>query len=79
MRYITTLKDNETTNINKWTLDKLVNDQAIAELSSHLDKLKNEVKDIRRERDKWKKACEDAGLEPKSDDDASGDNEDSDS
>ena len=79
MRYITELKDNETNNINKWTLDKLVNDQAIAELSSHLEKLKSEVKDVRRERDKWKKACEDAGLEAKSDEDAGGDDEESDS
>ncbi|KAK3375092.1 hypothetical protein B0H63DRAFT_452907 [Podospora didyma] len=40
--FITQLKENETQNIEKWTLEKLLTEQAIAELSQSNDKLKQE-------------------------------------
>lgn len=41
--FITQLKENETQNIEKWTLEKLLTEQAIAELSASNDKLKAEI------------------------------------
>ncbi|KIH88320.1 bHLH factor, other [Sporothrix brasiliensis 5110] len=41
--FITQLKENETQNIEKWTLEKLLTEQAIAELSASNDKLKAEL------------------------------------
>ena len=43
VQYITQLKDNEKKNIEKWTLEKLLTDQAISELSNSNDKLKTEL------------------------------------
>lgn len=43
MVFITQLKENETQNIEKWTLEKLLTEQAIAELSASNDKLKAEI------------------------------------
>lgn len=67
VQYITQLKDNETRNIEKWTLEKLLTDQAIAELSSSVERLKNDLNRAYREVERWKRACQDAGLEPKDD------------
>ena len=67
VQYITQLKDNETRNIEKWTLEKLLTDQAIAELSSSVERLKNDLNRADREVERWKRACQDAGLEPKDD------------
>ena len=65
MQYIAQLKDNEARNIEKWTLEKLLTDQAIAELSSSVDRLKDERDQAFREAERWKKACQEAGLEIK--------------
>ncbi|KAK3333134.1 hypothetical protein B0T19DRAFT_117614 [Cercophora scortea] len=61
--FITQLKENETQNIEKWTLEKLLTEQAIAELSQSNDKLKQECERLYRERDTWKKAAQGAGLQ----------------
>jgi transcriptional regulator CBF1 len=65
--FITQLKDNETQNIEKWTLEKLLTEQAIAELSASNDKLKAETERAWREVETWKQACQSAGLNPKKD------------
>lgn len=62
VQFITQLKDNETQNIEKWTLEKLLTEQAIAELSSSCDKLKNECQRARAECEQWKKAAQKAGI-----------------
>jgi len=62
---ITQLKDNETRNIEKWTLEKLLTDQAIQELSTSNDKLKSDLDRTRKECETWKKICQKAGLGPK--------------
>lgn len=66
--FITQLKENETQNIEKWTLEKLLTEQAIAELSASNDKLKAECERAWREVETWKKTCQSAGLNPKKDD-----------
>ncbi|CAG8954539.1 hypothetical protein HYALB_00001492 [Hymenoscyphus albidus] len=66
--FITQLKENETQNIEKWTLEKLLTEQAIAELSTSNDKLKAECERAWREVETWKKTCQLAGLDPKKDD-----------
>lgn len=65
--FITQLKENEAQNIEKWTLEKLLTEQAIAELSATVDKLKAECERAWQEADMWKKRCEDAGLVPRPD------------
>ncbi|KAK9470620.1 uncharacterized protein V1510DRAFT_422562 [Dipodascopsis tothii] len=65
VQYIQQLKDNETSNIEKWTLEKLLTEQTIAELSSSNEKLKVEVERAWREADAWKKTCASAGIKKK--------------
>jgi hypothetical protein len=67
--YISQLKENEQKNIEKWTLEKLLLDQAITELSSSGDRLKADLNDaVRqknesdRQKDLYKAACEQAGI-----------------
>jgi len=74
VQFITQLKENETQNIEKWTLEKLLTEQAIAELSASNDKLKAECERAWREVETWKKTCQSAGLAPKKEDGSSGDN-----
>ncbi|KAK4236397.1 hypothetical protein C8A03DRAFT_35703 [Achaetomium macrosporum] len=62
--FITQLKENEQQNIEKWTLEKLLTEQAIAELSSSNDKLKQECERLYRELDTWKQIAQSAGLHP---------------
>jgi len=62
--FITQLKENETQNIEKWTLEKLLTEQAIAELSQSNDKLKNECDRLYRELETWKRVAQNAGLQP---------------
>lgn len=73
VQFITQLKENETQNIEKWTLEKLLTEQAIAELSSSLDKLKSENQRAWNEAEAWKKAAQQAGvnvaIDDKGDDD----------
>lgn len=61
--FITQLKENETQNIEKWTLEKLLTEQAIAELSQSNDKLKQECERLYRELDTWKEIAQNAGLQ----------------
>lgn len=62
VQFITQLKENETQNIEKWTLEKLLTEQAIAELSSSCDKLKSECQRAWHDCEQWKKAAQDAGV-----------------
>jgi len=62
--FITQLKENEAQNIEKWTLEKLLTEQAIAELSASNDKLKQECARLYRELETWKQVAENAGLQP---------------
>ncbi|KAF2722132.1 hypothetical protein K431DRAFT_284333 [Polychaeton citri CBS 116435] len=62
VQFITQLKENETQNIEKWTLEKLLTEQAIAELSSSCDKLKAECSRAWSESEKWKVAAMKAGI-----------------
>ncbi|KAK4146303.1 uncharacterized protein C8A04DRAFT_35024 [Dichotomopilus funicola] len=61
--FITQLKENESQNIEKWTLEKLLTEQAIAELSQSNDKLKQECERLYRELDTWKQIAQSAGLQ----------------
>lgn len=76
VQYITQLKDNEARNIEKWTLEKLLTDQAIAELSSSVDRLKNDLDQAYREVERWKKPCLEAGLAPNDNDAGASDGDD---
>ncbi len=73
VQYITQLRENERINIEKWTLEKMLTDQAIGELSAALEREKEELAKSRRETERWKKTCLEAGLEPKDDEAASTD------
>ena len=66
VQFITQLKENEAQNIEKWTLEKLLTEQAIAELSASCDKLKAECQRAWTEVETWKKAAADAGVDVKS-------------
>ncbi|KAK5017565.1 basic helix-loop-helix protein [Cryomyces antarcticus] len=55
VQFITQLKENEAQNIEKWTLEKLLTEQAIAELSASCDKLKAELERLAEEKDGWMK------------------------
>ena len=62
--YIADLKRLETSNIEKWTLEKILTEQAINELSAANDKLKLDLDRAWREAETWKKACASAGVKP---------------
>ncbi|KAI5459863.1 hypothetical protein BGZ63DRAFT_359254 [Mariannaea sp. PMI_226] len=62
--FISQLKENEQQNIEKWTLEKLLTEQAITELSTSNDKLKHECERLYRELEIWKRVAQNAGLEP---------------
>ncbi|CAG8763330.1 26178_t:CDS:2 [Dentiscutata erythropus] len=49
VQYIQQLKENEATNIEKWTLEKLLTDQAIQELQTQVEVLKSENGRLRAE------------------------------
>lgn len=57
IEYIKRLKENEQNNIEKWTLEKLLNGQALDEVSSSNEKLKAELERAYREVEHWKKVC----------------------
>ncbi|RPB26831.1 hypothetical protein L211DRAFT_856178 [Terfezia boudieri ATCC MYA-4762] len=57
VQYIQQLKENEAQNIEKWTLEKLLTEQAIAELTTSNEKLKQECERAWREAETWKKSC----------------------
>ncbi|KAH7349422.1 helix-loop-helix DNA-binding domain-containing protein [Plectosphaerella cucumerina] len=60
--FINQLKENETQNIEKWTLEKLLTEQAIAELSTSNDKLKQECERLYKELETWKRVAQSHGL-----------------
>ncbi|QUC22326.1 uncharacterized protein UV8b_06567 [Ustilaginoidea virens] len=62
--FITQLKENEQQNIERYTLEKLLTEQAITELSASNDKLKQECERLYRELETWKRVAQNAGLEP---------------
>ncbi|KAI8962464.1 hypothetical protein F5Y11DRAFT_347447 [Daldinia sp. FL1419] len=62
--FITQLKENEAQNLEKWTLEKLLTEQAIQELSASNDKLKQECERAYRELAIWKQVAQNAGLQP---------------
>lgn len=49
VRYIQELKNNEASNIEKWTLEKLLMDQAMNDLNQHLEASRKEVARLRAE------------------------------
>lgn len=78
VQFITQLKENETQNIEKWTLEKLLTEQAIAELSSSCDKLKAECQRAWDECALWKKAAQRAGISADVDEKADAEGEEAD-
>ncbi|KAJ4314384.1 basic helix-loop-helix protein [Neodidymelliopsis sp. IMI 364377] len=64
VQFITQLKENEQQNIEKWTLEKLLTEQAITELSASCDKFKGECQRAWDEAQIYKRACENAGIIP---------------
>lgn len=64
VQYIGQLKENEQQNIEKWTLEKLLLDQAITELSSTAERLKADSKFYQRQREIYKRACEENNIIP---------------
>jgi transcriptional regulator CBF1 len=68
--FIQQLKENEAQNIEKWTLEKLLTEQAIAELSSTNEKLQQDYKRLYTELEMWKKLAQDNGLQPPKEDEA---------
>jgi hypothetical protein len=64
VQFITQLKENEQQNIEKWTLEKLLTEQAITELSASCDKFKAECQRAWDEAQIYKRACENAGIVP---------------
>ncbi|CAN6615500.1 centromere-binding protein 1 [Trichomonascus vanleenenianus] len=60
--YIVKLKENEQANMQKWTLEKLLTEQAIAELSAQNKTLRNELNQAWREAEQWKNACTSRGI-----------------
>lgn len=62
VQYIQQLKENETQNIEKWTLEKLLTEQAIQQLSQNNEKLQKECERAWREAETWKKSCLQAGA-----------------
>ena len=62
--FIQRIKATEKANLDKWSLDKLVAEQAIQELASSVEKLKTEVERAWREAERWKKVAENAGAKP---------------
>ena len=81
VQYITQLRDNETRNIEKWTLEKMLTDQALSEVTSSLDKLKDDLHRARSSAERYKKICHDNGIDLKDDTDenAEGTDDDGDS
>ena len=62
VHFITQLKENETQNIEKWTLEKLLTEQAITELSANAEKAKADLSRAQKTIELLTKACEKAGV-----------------
>lgn len=64
VHFIQQLKENESQNIEKWTLEKLLTEQAITELSTSVDKFKVDLQRAYAELEMWKRAAQNAGITP---------------
>lgn len=64
--YIQQLKEAESTTLEKWTLEKLLTDQAMNELNRQVDGLKSELEQARQEIDHLKRQLGDKGSTPPS-------------
>jgi transcriptional regulator CBF1 len=62
VQFIAQLKENESQNIEKWSLEKLLLDQAITELGSTAEKLKNELTLVTQQRDMFRELLEEANI-----------------
>ena len=60
--YITQLKTNEQGNIEKWTMEKVVTDQAIAALSTRIDEQRIELEQKRLEIGRYRRILQNAGM-----------------
>jgi transcriptional regulator CBF1 len=63
VQYIGQLKENEQANIEKWTLEKLLLDQAINELSAQSSRWKAELDLVTQEREAYRSALEENAIE----------------
>lgn len=63
MQFIQTLKANETSNIEKWTLEKLLTEQAIGELSVSNEKMKAECARLYEQIDVYKRTLQEHGID----------------
>ncbi|SPN98376.1 related to CBF1 - centromere binding factor 1 [Cephalotrichum gorgonifer] len=63
VQFIQTLKANETSNIEKWTLEKLLTEQAIGELSVSNEKLKAECARLYEQIDVYKRTIQEHGID----------------
>ncbi|KAI9726000.1 MAG: basic helix-loop-helix protein [Cirrosporium novae-zelandiae] len=63
--YIQQLKDIESQNIEKWTIEKLLTEQALRSQQDTIDKLKQQLERARHEGEIWKNLAQGAGLSPK--------------
>lgn len=63
VQFIQTLKANETSNIEKWTLEKLLTEQAIGELSVSNEKLKAECAGLYERIETYKRYFAEQGIE----------------
>jgi hypothetical protein len=62
--YILQLKEEEQQSIEKWTLEKLLTEQALTEITASNAKLKQECERLYRELETWKHVALTAGLQP---------------
>jgi len=63
--YINQLKETDAQNLEKWTLEKLLIEQTMTELSASVDKLKNELTESRNETERLRSLLEKHGINPK--------------
>jgi len=63
VQYIGQLKENEQANIEKWTLEKLLLDQAVSELSAQNDRWKAQLDYVTQEKDAYRAALEENSIE----------------
>ncbi|AMD21583.1 HFL273Cp [Eremothecium sinecaudum] len=62
--YIQKLKETENTNIEKWTLQKLLSEQQVSQLTSTNEKLEEELSNAFKEIEMLKNKLKSAGIEP---------------
>lgn len=76
VQYISQLRQNETKNIEKWTLEKLLTDQAIEELDGSVTKMKAELDRAYGEIKRLEAQLRSRELDVRADDDAGGTDDD---